>query len=165
MCSGFDVGGRGEGGAGFFDVLRFQCCKVDGGEHTHQQLPRADGEGGVATDEAVKLKTLKRCSISKIFEMKEDVEEEKSSPEIEMVLKHLSFDADKVSITVTKFQWLSKRLEALRSNGISFDLMKFDEGNLNSTDEEKESEMLCLACKVFNTATVTAAKRAHRRFV
>ena len=36
--------------------------------------------------------------------MKEDVEEEKSSPEIEMVLKRLSFDTSEVSIKVTKFQ-------------------------------------------------------------
>jgi len=51
-----------------------------------------------------KSKVLKRCSISEIFEMKEDVEEEKSSPEIEMVLKRLSFDTSEVSIKVTKFQ-------------------------------------------------------------
>ncbi|KAG4924022.1 hypothetical protein JHK87_049562 [Glycine soja] len=101
-----------------------------------------------------KPKAPKRRSISEIFEMKEDVEKEKP-PEIESVLKRLV--ADEVSITVTKFRWLSERLAALRSNGISFD---FVGGNSNSTDEEKESEMLCPVCRVFNTATVTTAN-AH----
>ncbi|KHN18117.1 hypothetical protein glysoja_020890 [Glycine soja] len=101
-----------------------------------------------------KPKAPKRRFISEIFEMKEDVEKEKP-PEIESVLKRLV--ADEVSITVTKFRWLSERLAALRSNGISFD---FVGGNSNSTDEEKESEMLCPVCRVFNTATVTTAN-AH----
>ncbi|KAG5106484.1 hypothetical protein JHK82_043454 [Glycine max] len=62
--------------------------------------------GGCAVDLVLEEeeKVLKRRSISEIFEMKEDVEEEKSSPEIEMVLKRLPFDTSEVSIKVTKFQ-------------------------------------------------------------
>ena len=92
--------------------------------------------------------------------MKEDVEEEKLPPEIKMVLKHLSFNAKEVSITVTKFWWLSERLKALRSNIISFVSVKFVGGNSNSTNEEKELKMLCLVCMVFSTAMVTVAN-AH----
>ncbi|KHM99616.1 hypothetical protein glysoja_006459 [Glycine soja] len=103
-----------------------------------------------------KSKVPKRRSIAEIFELKEDMEEEKPLlPEIDTELKRLPFD--EVSIMVTKFRWLSERLETLRSNGISFDSVKSVVGNSNSTAEEEESEMLCPVCRVFNSATVMAA--------
>ncbi|KAK7387042.1 hypothetical protein VNO78_27515 [Psophocarpus tetragonolobus] len=104
-----------------------------------------------------KSKTQKKRSIAEIFELKEDMEEEKQSPEIEPVMKFLPFDGSEVSITVTKFRWLSERLEALRSNGISFESVKSVGGNSNSAEEEEKLEMLCPVCRVFNAATVKAA--------
>ncbi|XP_027344349.1 uncharacterized protein LOC113856631 [Abrus precatorius] len=107
-----------------------------------------------------KSKAPKKRSIAEIFDLKEDEEEEEPPPEIETVLKVWPFDADEVSITVTKFQWLSRRLEALRSNGISRESAKSDEGNSNSAEEEEKLEMVCPVCRVFNAATVTAVN-AH----
>ncbi|RDX99684.1 hypothetical protein CR513_17234, partial [Mucuna pruriens] len=107
-----------------------------------------------------KAKGPKKRSIAEIFELKEDVEEEKPPPPEIAVLKLLPFDAGEVSIAVTKFRWLAERLEALRSDGISFESAKSVGGNSNSAEEEEKSEMLCPVCRVFNAATVTAAN-AH----
>ncbi|TKY46807.1 hypothetical protein E2542_SST28856 [Spatholobus suberectus] len=106
-----------------------------------------------------KSKAPKKRSIAEIFELKEDVEE-KPRPEIEAVLKFSPFDAGEVSIAVAKFRWLSERLEALRSNGISFESAKSVGENSNSAAAQEESEMLCPVCRVFNAASVTAAN-AH----
>ncbi|KAK7305031.1 hypothetical protein VNO77_42930 [Canavalia gladiata] len=107
----------------------------------------------------LKSKAPKKRSIAEIFELKED-EEEEPPPEIDTVLKLWPFNVDEVSITVTKFRWLSRRLEALRSNGISRESAKSDEGNSNSAEEEEKLEMVCPVCRVFNAATVTAVN-AH----
>ncbi|CAJ1964427.1 unnamed protein product [Sphenostylis stenocarpa] len=107
----------------------------------------------------LKLKAPKKRSIAEIFDLKKDVEEEKRAPDIETVLKLLPFDAGDVSSAVTKLRWLSERLEAMRSNGISFESVKSVGGNSNSAEEEK-SEMLCPVCRVFIAATVTDAN-AH----
>lgn len=104
----------------------------------------------------MKLNAPKKRSIAEIFELKEDVEEEKREPEIETVLKLLPLDSGEVSSAVTKLRWLSERLEALRSNGISFESVKSVGANANSPGEEK-SEMLRPVCRVFNSATVTEA--------
>ncbi|KAK8468461.1 hypothetical protein PHAVU_006G035100 [Phaseolus vulgaris] len=107
----------------------------------------------------LKLKAPKKRSIAEIFELKEGVEEEKTQSEIETVLKILPLDSGEVSSAVTKLRWLSERLEALRSNGISFESVKSVGANANSPEEEK-LEMLRPVCRVFNAATVTAAN-AH----
>ncbi|KAG2394446.1 uncharacterized protein HKW66_Vig0181760 [Vigna angularis] len=104
----------------------------------------------------LKLKAPKKRSIAEIFELKEDVEEEKRPPEIETEMKLLPLDACEVSSAVTKLRWLSERLEALRSNGISFESVKSLGAKSNSPEKEK-SERLRPGCRVFNTVTETAA--------
>ncbi|CAJ1971358.1 unnamed protein product [Sphenostylis stenocarpa] len=83
-------------------------------------------------------------------------------PQIESVLKFWPFredEADEVSNTVTKFEWLSRRLEALRSTRAGGESSKSD--RRDSTEEEEEKlEMVCPVCRDFNAATVTAVN-AH----
>lgn len=107
-----------------------------------------------------KSKAPKKRSIAEIFELEEDEEEpQQQHKQIETVLKLWPFgdNADEVSMTVTKFRWLSRRLKALRSNGES---VESDDGNSNSAGEEEKLEMVCPVCRVFNAATVTAVN-AH----
>ncbi|MED6140009.1 hypothetical protein PIB30_089085 [Stylosanthes scabra] len=105
----------------------------------------------------------------------EEEEEENEEPRIESVLKLWKKDGvededsvvDDVSITVTKFQWLSQRLEALRSGRRGAQSAKSDAVGASGTpaeamddDEEEKSEMVCPVCRDFNAATVTAVN-AH----
>lgn len=79
-------------------------------------------------------------------------------PEIESVLKLWPlYDADEVSNTVTKFEWLSRRLEALRSTRGGVESAKSDRGD---SAEEEEEKMVCPVCRDFNASTVTAVN-AH----
>ncbi|KAK7300129.1 hypothetical protein RJT34_10964 [Clitoria ternatea] len=119
-----------------------------------------------------KSKPPKKRSIAEIFKVekeeqqqqqqrqREEVEEQQPT-QIESVLKFWPFrekdDDDDVSITVTKFQWLSRRLEALRSKRGGAESAKSDQGD--DTLEEK-FEMVCPVCRDFNAATVTAVN-AH----
>lgn len=107
----------------------------------------------------LKLKAPKKRSIAEIFELKEDVEEEKRPLEIETEMKLLPLDACEVSSAVTKLRWLSERLEALRSSGISFESVESVGAKSNSPEKEK-SERLHPGCRVFNAETETAAN-AH----
>ncbi|XP_061374290.1 uncharacterized protein LOC133316548 [Gastrolobium bilobum] len=111
----------------------------------------------------------RKRSIAEIFDLEDDEEETKQQqqqPQIETSLNFWPFseDADEISITVTKFRQLSRRLEALRSNGVGGGILrksaKSDEGNSNSAEEEEKLEMVCPVCRVFNAETVTAVN-AH----
>ncbi|KAL1307593.1 uncharacterized protein LOC107608884 isoform X2 [Arachis ipaensis] len=108
-------------------------------------------------------------------EKEKDEGDEEEEPRIESVLKlwkkdgveHEDSVVDDVSITVTKFQWLSQRLEALRSGRRGGQSAKSDAGGASGTpaeaiddDEEEKSEMVCPVCRDFNAATVTAVN-AH----
>ncbi|XP_027329833.1 uncharacterized protein LOC113846112 isoform X2 [Abrus precatorius] len=107
-----------------------------------------------------KSKAPKKRSIAEIFKVEEE-EQQQQQPQqqIESVLKYWPFreDADDVSITVTKFQWLSRRLEALRSKRGGGESAKSDQGD---PAEEEKLEMVCPVCRDFNAATVTAVN-AH----
>ncbi|QHO26801.1 uncharacterized protein DS421_7g202650 [Arachis hypogaea] len=108
-------------------------------------------------------------------EKERDEGDEEEEPRIESVLKlwkkdgveHEDSVVDDVSITVTKFQWLSQRLEALRSGRRGGQSAKSDAGGASGTpaeaiddDDEEKSEMVCPVCRDFNAATVTAVN-AH----
>ncbi|RDX95468.1 hypothetical protein CR513_22007, partial [Mucuna pruriens] len=108
-----------------------------------------------------KSKPPKKRSIAEIFKVEEEQQQPPPPPQIESVLKFWPFredDADEVSITVTKFQWLSRRLEALRSTRGGGESAKSDRGDF--TEEEEKLEMVCPVCRDFNAATVTAVN-AH----
>ncbi|XP_061369812.1 uncharacterized protein LOC133312605 isoform X2 [Gastrolobium bilobum] len=116
-----------------------------------------------------KSKAPKKRSIAEIFKVEEEEQEkeqeqeqQKEQPQIESVLKFWPFHEedgtdDDVSSTVTKFQWLSRRLEALRSNRGGSESAKSDKGD---SAEEEKLEMVCPVCRDFNAATVTAVN-AH----
>ncbi|KAL2316792.1 hypothetical protein Fmac_030668 [Flemingia macrophylla] len=115
-----------------------------------------------------KAKAPKKRSIAEIFKVEEEQQQPQPqpqpqtqpSPQIEGVLKFWPFretDADDVSITVTKFEWLSRRLEALRSTRGRGESAKSDRGD---SAEEEKLEMVCPVCRDFNAATVTAVN-AH----
>ncbi|KAK7276785.1 hypothetical protein RIF29_17931 [Crotalaria pallida] len=94
----------------------------------------------------------------------QDDEEDEDEPQIKSALKSWrpSFnddqdDPDDVSMTVTKFEWLTRRLEALRSNRGGCQSAKSDGGD---DEDEEKSEMVCPVCRDFNAATVTAVN-AH----
>lgn len=118
---------------------------------------------------ASKSKPPKKRSIAEIFKVEEEEEqqqqvvEEEEPRQIESVLKMWPFreDAgDEVSITVRKFRWLSRRLEALRSRrGGGESAAKSCAGD-SAEEEEEKMEMVCPVCRDFNAATVTAVN-AH----
>ncbi|KAG4382191.1 hypothetical protein JHK82_038635 [Glycine max] len=110
-------------------------------------------------------KPLKKRSIAEIFMVEEQPHlpqpqpQPQLPPQIESVLKFWPFregKVDDVSITVTKFEWLSRRLEALRSTRVDGESAKSDQGDIS----EEKMEMLCPVCRDFNAATVTAVN-AH----
>ncbi|KAI9115579.1 hypothetical protein K1719_013248 [Acacia pycnantha] len=110
-----------------------------------------------------KSKAPKKRSIAEIFE----VQEQEEQPKIESVLKFWPFreDPDEVSITVTKFKWWSRRLEAMRSNKVDGEISVNDaecmkSGTSVAAAEEEKLEMVCPVCRDFNAATVTAVN-AH----
>lgn len=120
-----------------------------------------------SSSSASKAKAPKKRSIAEIFKVEEEQQPQpqpqpqSSSPQIESVLKYWPFhedDADDVSITVTKFEWLSRRLEALRSTRGGGESAKPD--RRDSAEEEEKLEMVCPVCRDFNAATVTAVN-AH----
>ncbi|TKY57242.1 hypothetical protein E2542_SST21688 [Spatholobus suberectus] len=108
-----------------------------------------------------KSKAPKKRSIAEIFKVEEQQQQpQPPSPsplQIESVLKLWQFregDEDEVSITVTKFEWLSRRLEALRSTrggGVS---AKSDWGGL--AEEDEKLDVVCPVCRDFTGATMTA---------
>ncbi|CAL0307423.1 unnamed protein product [Lupinus luteus] len=89
-----------------------------------------------------KSKPLKKRSIAEIFRAHRENEEDS--------------DTNDVSITVTKFNSLSRRLEALRSNRGGGGAGGGDEDD----DDDEKLEMVCPVCRDFNAATVTAVN-AH----
>ncbi|XP_054818605.1 uncharacterized protein LOC129318088 [Prosopis cineraria] len=109
-----------------------------------------------------KSKAPKKRSIAEIFE----VQEQEEQPKIESVLKFWPFreNPDEVSITVTKFKWWSRRLEAMRSNKTDGEISGNDAECVKSgtsvAAEEEKSDMVCPVCRDFNAATVTAVN-AH----
>ncbi|KAF7833538.1 uncharacterized protein G2W53_015871 [Senna tora] len=108
-----------------------------------------------------KSKAPKKRSIAEIFEL------EVEQPQIQTVLNFWPFkkNPDEVSITVTKFRWLSRQLEELRSNQSEGESSRNREnesaksGEVSGREEEK-LEMVCPVCRSFNAATVTAVN-AH----
>uniref|UniRef100_A0A0R0L2U0 UBZ4-type domain-containing protein n=2 Tax=Glycine max TaxID=3847 RepID=A0A0R0L2U0_SOYBN len=116
-----------------------------------------------------KSKPLKKRSIAEIFKVEEQQQPPRPQlqppplPQIESVLKFWPFrkgeanDVSITSITVTKFEWLSRRLEALRSRPTPRGgEVKSDQGE----SSEEKMEMVCPVCRDFNAATVTAVN-AH----
>ncbi|XP_019435359.1 PREDICTED: uncharacterized protein LOC109341834 isoform X2 [Lupinus angustifolius] len=90
-----------------------------------------------------KSKPLKKRSIAEIFRVQEENEE--------------NSDTNDVSVTVTKFNSLSRRLEALRSNRGGGG---GGGGGAHDEDDDEKLEMVCPVCRDFNAATVTAVN-AH----
>lgn len=107
-----------------------------------------------------KSKGPKKRSIAEIFEV--DVEQ----PRIQTVLKFwpLNKNPDDVSITVTKFRWLCRQFEALRSNQSGGETYINESASAKPDDgsgrEEDKLEMVCPICRDFIAATVTAVN-AH----
>ncbi|KAE9614815.1 putative Zinc finger, Rad18-type [Lupinus albus] len=91
------------------------------------------------TNSKSKSKPLKKRSIAEIFRVHEENQE--------------NSDTNDVSVTVTKFNSLSRRLEALRSN-------RGGGGGADEDDDDDKLEMVCPVCRDFNAATVTAVN-AH----
>lgn len=115
-----------------------------------------------------KSKAPKKRSIAEIFKVEEQHQQQppqpqQPPPQIESVLKFWPFredEADEVSNTVSKFEWLSRRLEALRSTRGGGESSKSDRRDSAEVDEEEKLEMVCPVCRDFNAATVTAVN-AH----
>ncbi|KAF7815758.1 uncharacterized protein G2W53_029727 [Senna tora] len=114
-----------------------------------------------------KSKAPKKRSIAEIFEVQEQLDEEEEQPKIETMLKFWPFgddNPDEVSITVTKFKWWSRRLEAMRSNKVDGEISGNDAERVKSNEpavaEEEKLEMVCPVCRDFNASTVTAVN-AH----
>ncbi|XP_027938526.1 uncharacterized protein LOC114193032 [Vigna unguiculata] len=113
-----------------------------------------------------KSKAPKKRSIAEIFKVEEQQQQQppqlqQPPPQIESVLKFWPFHedvADEVSNTVSKFEWLSRRLEALRSTRGGGESSKSD--RRDSAEEDEKLEMVCPVCRDFNAATVTAVN-AH----
>ncbi|KAK8466910.1 hypothetical protein PHAVU_008G190400 [Phaseolus vulgaris] len=115
-----------------------------------------------------KSKAPKKRSIAEIFKVERQQQQQPPQPQppppqIESVLKFWPFredEADEVSNTVSKFEWLSRRLEALRSTRGGGESSKSDRRESAEEEEEEKLEMVCPVCRDFNAATVTAVN-AH----
>ncbi|XP_057441303.1 uncharacterized protein LOC130733204 [Lotus japonicus] len=115
-----------------------------------------------------KSRPPKKRSIAEIFKKVQEVEEEEEEHKVlklwplrEVEEEEENNDADvddEVSVTVRKFQWLSNRLEALRSSRGDRESARLNAAE--EVEEEEKMEMVCPVCRDFNAATVTAVN-AH----